>query len=138
MPTDFTLPVRQSVVAHLKADAAVTALVSASRIYGEESPIQPEYPFIRYGLPFSAPYEATCWDGSTHRVTIHVFARGPFTDAAARIAKAVVASIDTLDLGALSLVDSEWVGNTWFRDTDETSLYHVVCEFDLTAVSVAA
>lgn len=41
MPIDYSLEVRKAVVKHLINDEGVTALVSASRIYGEVSDAKP-------------------------------------------------------------------------------------------------
>lgn len=50
MPIDYSLEVRKAVVKHLINDEDVTALVSRERIYGEESPAKPVWPFIRMGF----------------------------------------------------------------------------------------
>jgi hypothetical protein len=131
MPTDYSLELRKQVVAHLIATPALTALVSASRIYGEQPPADPVWPFIRYGLAVSGPYEATGpLSGSAHRVTIHAFAHGPYTDAVLNIAKQIVAAMYTFQ-PVQSLIDMQWVGTQVFRDTDEADGYHAAVEFDV-------
>ena len=131
MPTDYSLELRKQVVAHLIATPALTALVSAARIYGEQPPADPVWPFIRYGLAVSGPYEATGpLDGSTHRVTLHAFSHGPYTDAVHAIAKQIVAAMGALVL-VQSLIDMQWVGTQVFRDTDEADGYHAAVDFDV-------
>lgn len=135
-PIDHSLAVREAVVAHLKANAALILLVSANSIHGEQPPAgeKLKWPFIRYGLPISGPWAATGWRGSTHRVTLHAFSHGPFTDAINKISAAVVNAMQGLVLPTLDLVDLQWVGTQVVRDTDEANAYHAICEFDLIAV----
>lgn len=134
--SDYSLDVRQAVVSHLKGDAVLTSLVSAKSIYGEQPGAQPKWPFIRYGFPITTSYEATCWSGSSHRVTIHAFARGPYTDAVLKIAAAVVDSMQRdIPSGLLDITDCQWSGTNVIRDTDEADAYHAVIDFDLTIVS---
>lgn len=131
MPTDYSLEVRKQVVAHLKGYAPLTDLVSAGRIYGEQPPADPDWPFIRYGLGIAGPYEATGpLEGSTHRVTLHAFSHGPYTDAIHAIARQVVAAMYTFQ-PVQSLLDMQWAGTQILRDTDEANAYHAVIEFDL-------
>ena len=133
MPRDYSLELRQRTVATLKAYAPLTALVSAGSIYGEQPPAAPAWPFIRYGLAIAGAWEATGQlDGSTHRVTLHAFSHGPYTDAVQRIAAEVVAAMDTLTMADESVIDLQWVGTQVLRDTDEADAYHAVIEFDVT------
>jgi hypothetical protein len=135
MAIDLSLELRKAVVGHLLADAALTALVPAARIYGEQAPATPAWPFIRYGLPITAGYEATCWDGSTGTVTIHAFAEGPGMDKAARIAARIVASMAALAPAALGITDNEWIGTNIVRDSAEADKYHAIIQFSITAIS---
>ena len=131
MPQDYSLEVRKQIVAHLIATPALTALVSAARIYGEQPPADPDWPFIRYGLGIAGPYEATGpLEGSTHRVTLHAFSHGPYTDAIHAIARQVVAAMYAFQ-PVQSLLDMQWAGTQILRDTDEANAYHAVIEFDL-------
>lgn len=137
MPTDYSLEVRQSIVAHLAGYAPLTSLVSAARIYGEEPPTDPVWPFIRYGLDLNGPFEATGWDGSKHDVTIHAFARGPYADAGQKIAKQVVEAMKTWSgPSGTGIVTAEWQDTIPLRDSppEEKSRYHFVIRF---AVAVA-
>lgn len=133
MPTDYSLTLRKRVVATLSGYEPLTALVSATSIYGEQPKATPRWPFIRYGLGIAAPWEATGQlDGSTHRVTLHAFSHGPFTDAIHGISAQVVDAMGTLTLADESLIDMQWIGTQILRDTDEADAYHAVIEFDVT------
>lgn len=135
MPTDNTLAVRQAVVAHLKAAPSLTALISASRIYGEQPPADPDWPFIRYGLAVTLPYEAQGWSGSEHAIDIHAFANGPYTDAVLAIAKQVQRAMDTLAApGDTGIVALEWTGMNVVRDSPPTQAakYHAIINFTVT------
>lgn len=135
MPTDLSLEVRRAVVSHLKGWPALTALVSASRIYGEQPDADPTWPFIRYGYAIVAPYEAQGWDGSEQAVTIHAFANGPYTDAVHRIAKAIVEAMTALDAPAnTGIVACEWTGTVVITDGPDPSSnkYHAIINFDVT------
>lgn len=138
MARDYTLEVRRAVVSHLRDSPAVTALVSRARIYGEQAPSNPEWPFIRYGSS-TLPFSAQCWDGSTHLVDVHVFANGPYTDSVLNIAAAVVEALDGLEAPAgTGLVDCEWDSNIGpLRDSPETeqAKYHVVVRFNVTVAA---
>lgn len=63
-----------AVVSHLETFSELTAIVPVSRMYGMQPPANPVYPFIRYGFPIVGGFEATCWEGSTTRITLHAFA----------------------------------------------------------------
>lgn len=123
--TDRTLAVRRAVVAHLKSYAPLTAYISAPSIYGEQPPTNAAWPFIKYSST-TLPYEATCWSGSTHLVSIHVFCNGPFTDAVLNASAAVVEAMKVFD------GDVEWDGNIGpLQDipVGEASKWHVVVQF---------
>jgi hypothetical protein len=139
MPTDYGLEVRQSIITHLQGYVPLTALVSASRIFGEYAGATPTWPFIRYGLPDDAPFEATGWDGSEHAVTIHAFVNGdPGGDQVRRVAKQVVAAMQTwTGPTGLGIVTAEWERTNVLRDSpqQEENKYHAAILF---AVAVAA
>jgi hypothetical protein len=134
MPTDLSLDIRKAVVAHMRADAALISLVPSNRIYGEQpTAAVPDWPFIRYGYPIAVPWEATCYDGSQNRATIHVFADGPGTDSVARIAKAVVASMANFQPALFEDVGSGWLGTNILPDGEEPDKLHAVVEFEIIA-----
>lgn len=132
-PIDFSLPVRQAVVAHLKSYAPLTALVSAARIWGEQPKGDPEWPFIKLGFQISTPWMATRLSGSGHMFSIDAFVRGPFTDDAYKVAAAIVAGMQTLTIPTLDLRDLQWTGTTPLREGDEANDYHMVIGYSLIA-----
>ena len=139
MPADFSIEVRKAVLAHLRADITVTALVPAVRIYGEQpAAAVPDWPFIRYGYPIAAPWEATCYDGSEHRATIHAFARGPSTDAVGLITKRIIASMGNFQPALFQDLGRGWIGSTILPDGDEAEDFHAVIEFEIIAAERAA
>jgi hypothetical protein len=135
MPTDLSLEIRRAIVAHLRADASVTALVPAERIYGEWPTVtDPDWPFIRMGYSDAAAFEASGWSGSESGFTIHVFAEGPGTDAVQTIAKRVQRSMEAFE--PLSVASwSEWRRTNVMPDVVAGKL-HAVLMFDVTAIDV--
>lgn len=133
MPADLSLDIRKSIVAHLRADSGVTNLVPEARIFGEQPTVAvPDWPFIRFGMPIAAPWEATCYDGSQNRTTIHVFAKGPGTDDVARIAAAVVRSMATWIPALFEDAGDGWLGTQILEDEEPAKL-HAVIQFDIIA-----
>lgn len=132
-PVDTWLAVRQAWVAHLAAFAPLTELVSASRIYGEQVPSEPKWPFIQLGTQVSTPWTAYGFTGSLHRLTTHAFSRGPFTDNISRIASAVVASMNTFAIENVTMIDFQWIGTNVIRDGAEADGYHAIIDMDITA-----
>ena len=81
------IPFRRKVVAHLKADSVVTALMPAGRIYGERSDAETDWPFSRCGEFEGEP-------GHIVRGNIHVFSKSDFTDEVGGIIEAIGTSLD--------------------------------------------
>ncbi|RIJ15948.1 DUF3168 domain-containing protein [Henriciella mobilis] len=133
-PADHSLQLRQAVVAHLRSVPAVTAIVAANRIYGRRVPDNPTWPFIRYGVPDTRPYEATGQGGSDSAITVHAFARGPDEGACATLAAAIVEALsaDQLPLeSGLGLVSLDWQRTQVLEDGDESTDYHAIIEFSV-------
>lgn len=132
MSTDHSLRLRREVVAHLKGFAPLTALVAAERVHGERVKPNETWPFTRYSAT-TLPFEATCWSGSAHLVSIHVFANGPYTDSVHQIGAQVVEAMKTFDIEGL--VEVEWASNIGpLNDapSGELSKYHLVVQFNVT------
>lgn len=132
MSSDQTLRLRRAVVSHLKGYAPLTALIAAGSVYGEQPPADPAWPFIRYQST-TAPYEASCWSGSTHIVQVHVFCNGPYTDAVLNAHAQVIEAMKTF--APDGVVESEWVNSVGpLRDSPppEAAKYHMVAEFSVT------
>ena len=131
MPTDRSLDVRRAVVAHLRGYAPLVALVSAGRIYGEQPPADPDWPFIRYGYAIVEPYDAQGYDGSAQAITIHVFANGPYTDNIHRIAGQVTEAMKSWEPPAdTGTVACEWTGTNIL--TEDPGKFHAVINFNVT------
>lgn len=80
------IPFRRKVVARLKADVVVTALLPAGRIYGERSDADTAWPFSRCG-EFEGTFEEV-------RGNVHAFSKGDFTDEVGGIVEAISTSLD--------------------------------------------
>jgi len=89
--TDSTLEIQKAVVATLKADGAVAALVGA-RVY-DAAPQGPDYPLIELGASVSEPWEGTTMDGWELFQTINVWSQKPGAVEALQIAAAVNAAL---------------------------------------------
>lgn len=122
---DLSLEIRRAIVAHLRADATVTALVPAARIYGEFA-VSDVFPFIRMGYPATAQFEATGWDGSEADFAIHVFADGPGTDAVLTIAKRVVASMTNFAPASIDGAFADWLRTDVVPDVVPEKLHAIV------------
>lgn len=131
-------PLRDGVTNRLKENAAITATLGAGKVWGEKQPAEADWPFIRYGRPIITPTEASGWTGGRHRVSLHVFARGPSMDACVALMGLVVAELDgqEIDLTFPDGVDREatayeifHAGSQVLPDGDD---WHGVVEFDTT------
>jgi hypothetical protein len=80
------LALRRAIVAHLKADIALTALLPSARIFGERS-TEGSWPFSRIGELEAVP-------GHEIGGAIHVFSKGDFTDEVAAILERIGTSLD--------------------------------------------
>ncbi len=130
------LTVRQAIVARLRADAALTALVSAVRICGEEVPANLVWPFIRYGMPSETRYEQSCGEGADQSIDLHVFARGPGMDACTAICAAVRDALagDVLAVDPLGLIAIDYIGGRVLVDGGEAGAYHGVLQYEITTI----
>lgn len=139
MPNDKSLDIRRAIVAHLRSDADVIALVPSSRIMGEFAVIpngeQPTFPFIRMGYSSARPFEAVCWDGSENTVTVHVFAQGPSSDSVEAISKRVINSIQNMNPASLDGWICEWTNKVVVPD-DIPQHLHAIITFSVIAFDV--
>lgn len=134
------LALRKGILNVLALDAGVTAYVGA-RIYGEESPAKPTWPFLRYGFSTSAPFYGACWKGQAVAVTIHAFAKGPGTDDVLNLAHAVRDALDERDVPIVSsggVLFVQFSGLQVIRDTEEAGAYHAVVQFEAATAVIAA
>lgn len=133
MSRNFPLMLRKEVVRHLKANETLVALTDG-RIYGEQPPARPKWPFIRFGVPVSTPYEASDFDGSEHDVIIHAFARGPGMDACSTLCRALERALDDFDPVSFSTLDADWTNTQIIQDGDEADCWHGLISFHFTTV----
>jgi hypothetical protein len=134
------LDLRRGVVNALALDAGVTTIVG-SRIYGEESPAKPMWPFVRYGFVVSTPFRGTCWKGQASLISVHGFAKGPGTDTVLRLADAIRSALDERELpipGSAGLLFIQFSGLQVIRDTEEASAYHAVVDFEAATAEITA
>lgn len=122
---------RQAIVARLKADAAIAAIVG-DRIY-EEPPSLPVWPFIRYGVDIVIPFRGDGLIGQDMTVTIHGFVNGPGNNVASDLARLIRLSIDDRDFpldSAGGLLLLQWEQSQILpADSANASAYHAVVEF---------
>lgn len=104
---DPTLELQAAIVAALKADAAVKALVGASkqRVYDDVPPeakriadTGASMPYINLGPPQVLPDAADCIDGAAVSYTIHGWAAGPQSVAIKQLGKAIAGALDGNEL----------------------------------------
>lgn len=99
-------------------------------------PANVPWPFIRYGSPITSGFDATCYDGSTTRVTIHAFAESTPTiageDLALDIAAAVVDAMKDFAPAGLGLVENEYLQTNCFMEDREAERFHATVEFIVT------
>lgn len=129
------LPVRERVLAHLKTHESTSAIFS-DRWYDDPTS-DPVWPFGRYGVPISSGWEATCLDGSQHRITLHGFDKGPGTDGAMRGAQAIVDAMADLSFDDLSVIDLQWTGTNIIADPTTRGAHHAIVQFQITVAEYA-
>ena len=98
MGVDLTLPLRQSIVVHLRADPAVVAIVG-QRVFGERVASEDlVWPFIRYGFDTADQFVAQGIDGVSVDVTLHTFSKADSTDNVKALNAVVIESLDDAQL----------------------------------------
>lgn len=145
MAIDSTPQIRVALVALMKADTALIALVPKASIYSQWTPAVPAFPFIRSGSPAAAPMRGSCLDGSDITVAMHAFSTGrksgttivePAEDHAARIGAAIAAALDgkvvTIAGGKARV---RWTGSQLMQDPEESSAFHSVQSFRIRAIT---
>lgn len=132
MANDLTIAARRAVIAWMRADAALTALVGATSIYGEQPTAKPDWPFVRYGAAIVLPDRASGLDGCSLAISISAFAHGPGADAAAAIG-AQIAKIEEAEINteAGDRLNIFWTGSQLLRDTAEADAWHSLQTFEI-------
>lgn len=119
MARDITREARRATMAHLKADAGVTALVPAAQIHPGAPLTLPTWPFVRWGSPMVTPVRAACLDGAEIDFAFHAFAKPVMDgetmiesaeDRAAKIGEKIAVS---LDRRRVRLDGGEWLRILW-------------------------
>ncbi|MBV2144243.1 DUF3168 domain-containing protein [Falsochrobactrum sp. TDYN1] len=140
MAIDIGKALQIAVVSHLETFAELTAFVPVSRMYGMQPPANPTYPFIRYGFPIVGGFEATCWEGSTTRITLHAFAETTSTGSGefivSDIASLIVKAMGEFNPSTINVIDCEFLQTRIMQDGDEADRFHAVVEFSITAQPV--
>lgn len=143
MPSPITTKdIRGAVIFYLKSVSAVTDIVPATRIYPQQVPANPEWPYSHIGALIDQPDQADCLDGMVYRTAIHTYARtvaGQLSgenmadDAKDAIGSALDGyhtSVNGWDMDVVKLP-----GGTTIRDPSEASSFHSICQIE---ISVAA
>lgn len=138
---DPSLSVRGKIIAALKTDAALTAIVPAARIYPGKSPASPLFPFIRVPMLIGTVAELDDGSGSEHAGMIHCFtklsATVPDPEAqAATINRHIVRIVSQIDDTPLDDGESLGVHVTQtqvIEDGAEADAYHGVVSVRATA-----
>lgn len=138
---DPSLSVRGKIIAVLKGDAQLVAIVPAARIYPGKNPPSPTFPFIRVPMLVATVAALDGGGGSDHSGPIHCFTKGsaanPDPEAQAATINQhitrVLSQIDTIDLG-----DGESLGlhvqqTQVFSDSAEADAYHGIVSVRATA-----
>ena len=147
MATGLQRLVRRAVLSTLKADAPLTAIVPAARIYGQSTPSAPVWPFIKLGGPQTLPRRAAGMPFSgVVTFDVHAFAKPRLSgtaiaetaeDYAGRIGAAIES---VLDSARLALEGGGYAGlrlseMRLLQDADEADAYHYFCQVTATCAA---
>ncbi|WP_303758348.1 tail completion protein gp17 [Sphingobium yanoikuyae] len=130
---DPSLSVRGKIIAALKADAQLTAIVPAARIYPGKSPASPTFPFIRVPMLIGTVTELDGGSGSEQSGVIHCFAKLANTSVPDPEAQAatinrhivrIVSGIDDVDLGDGESLGVHATQTQVIEDGAEADAYH--------------
>lgn len=134
MSADFLLPVRAAIMAKMKADAGLTALVAKAQVYPSTVPADRPFPFTRFASMIASPFLASCLDSSAFRITLQAFSKGkyssktlqlPAEDHVAQIASAIKDALHgkVLTLHTGEKLRLQWVQTTLMIDGDEAGAW---------------
>lgn len=73
MARDSSIYARRAGLTLLKGDAELAAIVG-DRVYPPQRPSEPQWPFVGWGVPIIAPFEAVCLDGNDIDLAVHAYA----------------------------------------------------------------
>ena len=117
--SDPALELQRVLVATLKADPAVTALVGG-RVY-DAPPPNPTFPYITLGEDVVSPQRADCYDGSHTTLAVHGWSRAVGYPEVKRIGAAIRGALHEAPLAMADgqrLVDLALIDNRIMRDPD--------------------
>jgi Protein of unknown function (DUF3168) len=124
---DPSLELQKALVAALKADAGVNAII-AGRIY-DGVPSNPVKPYVSLG-PFQLlPEHGDCLDGGEAFITLDGWAAGPSTVDVKRLGTAIAKALDHAALvldAPQRLVEMEIDGTQYMRDPDGLTAHAVI------------
>lgn len=140
---DQTNATRLAILARLKADSALTALVPAARIYPSRTPASLTWPFIKLGVINDTPYRPSGAIGSQNLIgAIHIFTKASATSLDAeyqchQIRREVVRAIDAMGGIVISggTLHLRYDGGTVLQDGEEADAYHGIVNWEAVAVS---
>ena len=152
MAHDSSLAVRRAILARLKAEAPLTALVPAAFIYPGSVPADHGWPFIRWGSPTGVPIRASCFDGMDITVALTAFAKPRYQNNDPRLAMLETAEDRAHKIGAAMakaldrtrlILDTDYDASavvTWrntqtFADRAEKDAWQTVQNFRVRVIS---
>jgi len=104
----------KSVIARLKATAALTAIVTTARIYSN-APQNATFPYVMVSIT-SSPYDDKDSTGMEHEIQVQGFSRKPTPEEAANIRAAIYDALNraesdlTLDSGTVRHIHYDGIG----------------------------
>ena len=132
---DQTNATRLAILARLKADSGITAIVPSARIYPSRTPATLTWPFIKLGVINDTPYRPSGAIGSQNLIgTVHIFTKtsASVLDAEYQchlIRREVIRAIDAM--GAISNgLYIRYDGGTVLQDGDDADAYHGVVNWE--------
>ena len=133
---DPSLSVRGKIISALKADAQLTAIVPAARIYPSKTPADPTWPFIRVPILTGTVAELDGGSGSDQSGVLHCFTKlstghlDPEAQAATlnRHIVRIVSQIDEIDLGDGESLGVHVVQTQVLMDPAEADAFHGIVQ----------
>jgi hypothetical protein len=124
---DPSLALQKAIVARLKADAGVNAII-AGRIY-DAVPGNAVKPYVSFGPFQMLPEHGDCLDGGEAFVTLDGWAAGPDTVTVKQLGAAVAKALDLAPIvldGGQRLVEMSIEQTQYMRDPDGITAHAVV------------
>jgi hypothetical protein len=121
-----SLELQRTIVARLKADAPLAAIIGA-RVY-DQPPATPMFPYITLGEDHTLPDRGQGYDGSDVSLTIHAWSKGTGFPEAKRMIEAIRASLTDAPLALTGhrLVNIEFEDSRVLRDPDPAITHGVI------------